>query len=130
MNQICEVGALFWPLGGAHDPAAGEPQVLGSFQKKVYHPQRQAETEHRLGPALPLPRPHQWQRALHQVYFHTPARSHRLTRLGFLHPRVFCCLFLRSIQIGTDSCNLNSEFCFILKVWVYKKKYKSIRDYC
>ena len=29
----------------------------------------------------------------------------------------FLWLSLRTIQIGTDSSNLNSEFCFILKVW-------------
>lgn len=103
-------------LGGAYDPAAGEPQIPVALQEEVHHPQREAETEHRLGPAVPLSHPHQRQRALHQVRFH------HLASCWLLCPplSLILCLFsspsLRTIQIGTDSSNLNSEFCFILKV--------------
>lgn len=103
-------------LGGAYDPAAGEPQIPVSFQEEVHHPQREKETEHRLRPALPLPHSHQWQRTLHQVFM-SPF-LHSSTNDVWDHVSFNFKPFSspRTIQIGTDSCNLNSEFCFILKV--------------
>lgn len=116
---------LFCCLGGAHDSAAGEPQVPVPLQEEVHHPQREEETEHRLSPALPLPHTHQWQRTLHQARKPAPFVLQRsfvvFMHGGFqspinMHPPF---LYLRTIQIGTDSSNLNSEFCFILKVWIF-----------
>ncbi|CAF88472.1 unnamed protein product, partial [Tetraodon nigroviridis] len=99
--------------GGADDPAAGEPQVLVPLQEEVHHPQREEEADDRLCPALPLPHTHQRKRALHQV----PAAWVFSLRLQQSGTSVQTPAFRsRTIQIGTDSSNLNSEFCFILKV--------------
>lgn len=55
------------PPGGAHDAAAGEPQVPVPFQEEVHHPSRQEEGGAGCPAAQPLPDPHQWQRPLHPV---------------------------------------------------------------
>lgn len=55
------------PPGGAHDTAAGEPQVPVPFQEKVYHPSGQEEGGSGCPATQPLPDSHQWQRPLHPV---------------------------------------------------------------
>lgn len=53
--------------GGAHDAAAGEPQVPVPLQEEVRHPPGPEEGGPGRPAAQPVPDPHQRQRPLHQV---------------------------------------------------------------
>lgn len=53
--------------GGAHDPAAGEPQVPVALQEEVCDPPGQAEGPGQHPPAQPVPHPHQRRGPVHQV---------------------------------------------------------------
>lgn len=77
------LGAVFWghptPLvspppraGGAHDAAAGEPQVPLALQAALRHPPGQEEGEAEPAAAQPLPHPHQRRGPLHQVSLLVP----------------------------------------------------------
>uniref|UniRef100_A0A8D1KQ51 FLII actin remodeling protein n=1 Tax=Sus scrofa TaxID=9823 RepID=A0A8D1KQ51_PIG len=54
--------------GGAHDAAAGEPQVPVPLQEEVRHPPGSEEGGPGRPAAQPVPDPHQRQRPLHQVH--------------------------------------------------------------
>uniref|UniRef100_A0A8D1WZI1 FLII actin remodeling protein n=1 Tax=Sus scrofa TaxID=9823 RepID=A0A8D1WZI1_PIG len=54
--------------GGAHDAAAGEPQVPVPLQEEVRHPPGPEEGGPGRPAAQPVPDPHQRQRPLHQVH--------------------------------------------------------------
>lgn len=115
--------------GGAHDPAAGEPQVPVALQEEVCDPPGQAEGPGQHPPAQPVPHPHQRRGPLHQVSAQgcpLPGSTHGCQiQVGYLlvgtaagSPTDLCLggSISRCIQINTDAALLNSEFCFILKV--------------